>query len=62
MEITSHFVDVHAVRTHWLEAGEGPPLLLVHGGGAGADSHGNWAECFAYFAPHFRDSTKQFLT
>ncbi|VWX55153.1 alpha/beta fold hydrolase [Novosphingobium sp. 9U] len=54
MEITSNFVDANGVRTHYLEAGEGPPLVLVHGGGAGADSWGNWKDCFAHFAPHFR--------
>ena len=54
MEIASHFIDVDGVCTHYLEAGAGPPLLLVHGGGAGADSWGNWKDCFAHFAPHFR--------
>jgi 2-hydroxy-6-oxo-6-(2'-aminophenyl)hexa-2,4-dienoate hydrolase len=54
MEIQSHFVDVAGVRTHYLEAGDGPVLVLVHGGGAGADSWGNWKDTFAYFAPHFR--------
>ncbi|MEI9852003.1 MAG: alpha/beta hydrolase [Sphingomonas sp.] len=54
MEIRSSFVDVAGVRTHYLEAGDGPALLLVHGGGAGADSRGNWQDCFAHFAPRFR--------
>jgi 2-hydroxy-6-oxo-6-(2'-aminophenyl)hexa-2,4-dienoate hydrolase len=54
MEIASHFIVVDGVRTHWLEAGEGPPLVLVHGGGAGADSYGNWIDCFPILAQHFR--------
>lgn len=54
MDIVSHFIDAGGVRTHYLDAGEGPALLLVHGGGAGADSYGNWVDCFAHFAPHFR--------
>jgi 2-hydroxy-6-oxo-6-(2'-aminophenyl)hexa-2,4-dienoate hydrolase len=54
MEIQSNFIDANGIRTHYLEAGEGPPLVLVHGGGAGADSWGNWKDCFAHFAPHFR--------
>jgi 2-hydroxy-6-oxo-6-(2'-aminophenyl)hexa-2,4-dienoate hydrolase len=54
MEIQSHFVDVAGVRTHYLEAGEGPVLILMHGGGAGADCYGNWKDCFPIFAKHFR--------
>ncbi|WP_421730087.1 alpha/beta fold hydrolase [Brevundimonas sp.] len=50
MEIQSNFVDAGGVRTHYLEAGQGRPLVLVHGGGAGADSRGNWAETIAHFA------------
>lgn len=48
--ITSRFVDAGGVRTHYLEAGEGSPLVLVHGGGAGADSYGNWRDCLPVFA------------
>jgi 2-hydroxy-6-oxo-6-(2'-aminophenyl)hexa-2,4-dienoate hydrolase len=54
MNVTSNFIDAGGVRTHYLEAGEGPVLILLHGGGAGADSWGNWQDCFAHFAPHFR--------
>lgn len=54
VEIRSHFIDVDGFRTHYLEAGEGPVLMLVHGGGAGADSLGNWQDCFPHFAPYFR--------
>ncbi|MGA1849737.1 alpha/beta hydrolase [Sphingobium yanoikuyae] len=54
MVFTSHFVDAGGVRTHWLEAGQGPVLVLMHGGGAGADSWGNWKDCIPIFARHFR--------
>lgn len=54
MDIVSSFIDVDGVRTHWLEAGEGPPLVLMHGGGAGADSYGNWIDCFPLLSRHFR--------
>ena len=54
VEIASHFIDADGVRTHYLEAGEGPPLVLVHGGGAGADSLGNWQDCFPILTRHFR--------
>ncbi|QBF33367.1 alpha/beta hydrolase [Thalassococcus sp. S3] len=40
--ITEHFVDAGGIRTRYLEAGEGPVVVLIHGGGAGADSVGNW--------------------
>ena len=29
------YVDVNGIRTRYLEAGTGEPLLLVHGGGFG---------------------------
>src|SRR5277367_3541374 len=49
----SHTVSVAAVDTHYLEAGEGEPLVLIHGGGAGADAKGNWEGCLAEYAKRF---------
>jgi len=40
--LPSKFADTCGYRTHFIEAGNGKPLLLVHGGGAGADARGNW--------------------
>jgi 2-hydroxy-6-oxo-6-(2'-aminophenyl)hexa-2,4-dienoate hydrolase len=42
--IASQFADARGIRTHYLECGErsAPPLVLVHGGGAGANALGNW--------------------
>lgn len=48
--VASHSVDINGVRTHYLEAGSGQPLLLLHGGGAGADSFGNWRGCLPTLA------------
>jgi len=48
--VASRFIEAGGVRTHYLEAGEGPPMVLVHGGGAGADAYGNWIECLPIFA------------
>jgi len=46
MSWTSHYVDAGELRTHYLEAGDraAPPVVLIHGGGAGADSISNWSQ------------------
>ncbi len=54
MTVTSKFADAGGLRTHYLEAGSGSALVLIHGGGAGADSVGNWKDTVAPFARHFR--------
>lgn len=54
IEFASHFVDTGGIRTHYFEAGDGPTLILMHGGGAGADAYGNWRECIPIFARKFR--------
>lgn len=40
--LESKYVITNGYRTHYIEAGAGEPLLLIHGGGAGADARGNW--------------------
>ncbi|TFL15643.1 alpha/beta hydrolase [Pusillimonas caeni] len=54
MNISSCFIQANRIRTHYLEAGSGAPLLLLHGGGAGADSVGNWKECIKILAKRYR--------
>lgn len=49
----SKFVDAAGIKTHYYEAGSGAPVVLIHGGGAGADGYGNWRTCVATFAEHF---------
>src|SRR5262249_53685875 len=49
----SRFIHADGLRTHYVELGEGPPLILIHGGGAGADSWGNWRGCLPKYAQHF---------
>lgn len=39
------FVATGTFRTHYIEEGAGEPLILLHGGGAGADSTSNWTKC-----------------
>jgi 2-hydroxy-6-oxo-6-(2'-aminophenyl)hexa-2,4-dienoate hydrolase len=50
----NHTVAVGEVETHYLEAGDGEPLVLIHGGGAGADARGNWEGCIPEYAKRFR--------
>lgn len=50
----SKFADAGGLRTHYLEAGVGAPLVLIHGGGAGADCIGNWQGTLPAFARDFR--------
>src|SRR5215469_16596716 len=54
VEFASHYLDIEGIRTHYLEAGSGPTLVLIHGGGAGADTWGNWRGCIPVYAQHFR--------
>ena len=39
------FIKAGEINTAYLEAGSGKTVILVHGGGAGADSWGNWKTC-----------------
>jgi 2-hydroxy-6-oxo-6-(2'-aminophenyl)hexa-2,4-dienoate hydrolase len=48
------FIDVNGISTHYYEAGAGTPLVLIHGGGAGADAYGNWRGSIAEFALYFQ--------
>ncbi len=50
----SRYIDVNGIKTHYLEAGSGKPLILIHGGGAGADCQGNWYRCIPTYAKKFR--------
>ena len=44
------FVDVDGIRTRYLHAGDGPPLLLIHGLGISADC---WFYNVDVLARHF---------
>lgn len=47
-------VDAGGIRTNYLEAGEGPPLVLVHGSGPGVTAYANWRLSIGTLAGHFR--------
>ncbi|HMN78708.1 MAG TPA: alpha/beta hydrolase [Burkholderiaceae bacterium] len=53
----SRTIEAGGLPTHYLEAGAArpgqDPLILLHGGGAGADGPGNWGSTISTFARHF---------
>jgi len=51
---SSHYVNADGIRTHYFDEGRGPVLILLHGGGAGADSYGNWRATLPLFAERYR--------
>ena len=48
---THHFITAGGIRTSYLEAGQGPVLLLLHGAGGGATS---WYKVIGPLSRHFR--------
>lgn len=48
------FVRTGGFKTGYYEGGSGDTVVLIHGGGAGADSYGNWKNCFDLFAARMR--------
>ena len=52
----SRFVDVLSLRTHYFDEGviDAPAVILLHGGGAGADARGNWHKTIPELARNFR--------
>jgi 4,5:9,10-diseco-3-hydroxy-5,9,17-trioxoandrosta-1(10),2-diene-4-oate hydrolase len=46
-----HFITANGLRTSYLEAGEGPVLILLHGAGGGATS---WYKVIGPLSRHFR--------
>lgn len=53
-QFQSKFIDANGIRTHYVEQGEGDALILVHGGGAGADGRSNYETNIPLFARHLR--------
>jgi 2-hydroxy-6-oxonona-2,4-dienedioate hydrolase len=52
--ITGHFVDLPKFRVHYVEAGSGHPVVLLHGSGPGATATTNFSPNIAALADHFR--------
>jgi 2-hydroxy-6-oxonona-2,4-dienedioate hydrolase len=51
--VISNFVMVNGIRTHYVEAGSGDPLVLVHGAGPGASGWSGWRETIPVLAKHY---------
>ena len=49
----SWFIRTGGIKTHFIEAGEGDPLILIHGGGPGASGEHNWGNNIESLARHF---------
>ena len=45
---------VYGIKTHYVQAGEGEPLLMIHGGGPGAGGVSGWSNTIPALAEHFR--------
>ncbi|WP_281690015.1 alpha/beta fold hydrolase [Pseudonocardia thermophila] len=50
----SRYVDAGGIRTHLLDAGAGPALLLLHGGEYGAAAELTWEGCLPLLAERYR--------
>jgi pimeloyl-ACP methyl ester carboxylesterase len=48
------YVDAAGIKTNYLEAGAGLPVVLVHGSGPGVTAYANWRLTMPGLAPHFR--------
>ena len=42
------------MRTHYLQAGDGAPVVLIHGAGPGASAQSGWRDTIPALAEHFR--------
>ncbi|GGS20601.1 4,5-9,10-diseco-3-hydroxy-5,9,17-trioxoandrosta-1(10),2-diene-4-oate hydrolase [Streptomyces humidus] len=53
-EATSRYADLKDMRVYYHDAGEGPVLLMLHGGGPGASGWSNFKQNLPALTPHFR--------
>jgi 2-hydroxymuconate-semialdehyde hydrolase len=50
----SHYVVADGIRTHYLDAGDGPVVVLLHGGEYGAAAELTWESCIPLWSKQFR--------
>ena len=46
--------DANGIKTNYLEAGKGDPVVLIHGSGPGVTSYANWRLVLPALAEYFR--------
>jgi pimeloyl-ACP methyl ester carboxylesterase len=54
MTFTDDYVDVDGIRTHYLMAGEGRPVVLLHGGEFGGAAELSWEHTIPALSEHYR--------
>lgn len=46
-------INVGGIATNYIQAGDGAPLMLIHGSGPGVTAYANWRGVIPDFAQHF---------
>jgi len=55
MGYSPEFIDVDGIKTRYYDIGEGPTLVLLHGGNwSGLSTANRWTEAFEYLSEEFR--------
>jgi 2-hydroxymuconate-semialdehyde hydrolase len=54
IDVRSEYVEIDAIRTHYLTAGSGPPLVLLHSGEFGASAELSWERVLPRLAERYR--------
>ena len=52
--IEGRTIDVDGINTYYIDVGEGPTIVLVHGAGATSDAYGGWAPQLKTLSKEFR--------
>ncbi|MEW6473498.1 MAG: alpha/beta hydrolase [Actinomycetota bacterium] len=47
------FVDANGIKTNYLEDGDGPPVVFIHGSGPGVTAYANWRLCLPALGQNF---------
>lgn len=51
--VLSNFVNVNGIRTHFVESGQGDPIVLIHGAGPGAFGWAGWRQTIPALSQHY---------